>query len=80
LLYFLEAFSAISFAISSFVLPSVLMPSSFAATINESDVDCVVVEALGAETSLDAFSNSFRAKPIDRVFGCFLEFFPGQTY
>lgn len=65
--YFLAVFSAISLAISSFVLPSVVIPRFLAATISGS-VSAVVVGAPVVppnDTSFAAFSNSFLARPID---------------
>ncbi len=59
--------SAISLAISSFVLPSVVIPKFLAAMIKGSAevsvVGLVVVPA--DETSFAAFSNSFLASPMD---------------
>lgn len=63
--YFLEAEAAISLAISARVFPSVLMPSSFAATISGSDEDCVGV--LDVDVSWEALWNSFLTSPIDRA-------------
>ena len=65
--------SAISFAICSFVFPSVVIPRLLAATIRGSvaavcavgvvGVPGVVVD--GVEASFAAFSNSFLARPMD---------------
>jgi len=60
--------SAISFAICSLVLPSVVMPMLFAASRSGSCSVSFVVEVVGLEIddiSLALFWNSFFARPID---------------
>jgi hypothetical protein len=65
--YFLAVFSAISLAISSFVLPSVVIARLLAATISGS-VSALVEGTLVVatdDTSFVTLSNSFLARPID---------------
>ena len=74
--WLVDDLSAISFAICSFVFPSVVMPRLLAATISGSVTGCAVatpletveaVEVAGGDVdaSFAAFSNSFLASPID---------------